>query len=655
MRNTSDHLLNKSRSITRRMFILGGVKLVVFFSIVTRLFYLQISENIKYRSLSDKNRLREWKLPPQRGVIEDFFGQKIANNTQLFQLHMIPEDVPNLGGLLSRLSTLINFNRSQQASLLKKIKKRKPWEPVIVSDNLTWAEFSKLNLFLHEMQGIKPVVTVARKYIDDGSSSHLIGYVADVSKTDLENSSFLSEINVPGLKIGKTGLEKSLNKSIIGRTGFQRYEVNAHGKRVKEVKFIQGTIGKNYKTTIDITIQQYANDLLKDKTGSICVMDIYTGDIIAMVSSPTFNPNKFVHGINYKDWQELIGNPNKPLVNKSIAGLYPPGSTIKPLVALSALENDVISPKLTVQCKGHIELYNHKYHCWREKGHGYMNLRSAIKQSCDIYFYEVARRLGVDRLSKTAKKFGLGKKVFNVFDEEKIGLVPNTQWKLKNIGRGWVLGETLIAGIGQGYYQSTPMQLCLMTAQIANGGYKIKPRIIHDTNSLEPIVNAWKKKLNAKKEEIKYDTELFSMEEGNFTNPNLELEALYRNPENVKFVLDALYGATNEPMGTSYGSRHAKKKYMYAGKTGTSQIRSITEEERKLKIKNKDRPYEDRDHALFTAFAPYNQPRYAFSVVIEHGGSGSSGAAPLAKKIIKEVIDRHELREKFQEKLFEEA
>ena len=448
MRNTSDHLLNKSRSITRRMFILGGVKLVVFFSIVTRLFYLQISENIKYRSLSDKNRLREWKLPPQRGVIEDFFGQKIANNTQLFQLHMIPEDVPNLGGLLSRLSTLINFNRSQQASLLKKIKKRKPWEPVIVSDNLTWAEFSKLNLFLHEMQGIKPVVTVARKYIDDGSSSHLIGYVADVSKTDLENSSFLSEINVPGLKIGKTGLEKSLNKSIIGRTGFQRYEVNAHGKRVKEVKFIQGTIGKNYKTTIDITIQQYANDLLKDKTGSICVMDIYTGDIIAMVSSPTFNPNKFVHGINYKDWQELIGNPNKPLVNKSVAGLYPPGSTIKPLVALSALENDVISPKLTVQCKGHIELYNHKYHCWREKGHGYMNLRSAIKQSCDIYFYEVARRLGVDRLSDTAKKFEFSTMAFGCA----IGLGASIKYIL-NIGlnaicdHNYSLTSRLISGL----------------------------------------------------------------------------------------------------------------------------------------------------------------------------------------------------------------
>ena len=243
LRATTDHLQNKATLITRRMFILGGVKLAVFFCIVVRLFYLQISENIKYRSLSDKNRLREWKVPPQRGIIEDFFGEKIASNTQLFQLHMVPEDVPNLGELLFRLSKIINFNLRQRASLLKKIKKRKPWEPIIVSDNLTWSEFAKLNLFLHEVQGVKPVVAVTRKYSQDGSTSHLIGYVSDVSQSDLENSKFLREIHVPGLKTGKIGLEKALNESVIGGAGIQRYEVNAYGKRVKEVKFIKGTIG----------------------------------------------------------------------------------------------------------------------------------------------------------------------------------------------------------------------------------------------------------------------------------------------------------------------------------------------------------------------------------------------------------------------------
>ena len=348
-----------------------------------------------------------------------------------------------------------------------------------------------------------------------------------------------------------------------------------------------------------------------------------------------------MHGISREDWKSLLDDDKKPLINKSLAGLYPPGSTIKPIVALSALENDITNTKSTVHCKGSIELYGQKYYCWKDKGHGFMNLRNAIKQSCDVYFYEIARKLGVDRLSITAKKFGLGKKVFNSFKEEKSGLVPNTKWKIKNIGKGWVLGETLITGIGQGYFQSTPMQLCLMMAQLANGGYEIKPRIIDDKYALPPIINAWRKEFTAK-------------------NKNLEisksgLKKLFDNQENIKFVLDALYGASNEPLGTSYRSRLTKPEYVYAGKTGTSQIRTITKEERELEIKNKDLPYEKRDHALFAAFAPYKNPRYAISVVIEHGGSGSSTAAPIAKKVLKKVIERHELRKKFQLDLFQDV
>jgi len=625
MRSFSETFENKSRLITRRMFILSSLKIAVFIGIICRLFYLQISENIKWRSLSDKNRLREWKMPPQRGIIEDYFGEKIAKNSQVFQLHMIPEDVPNLEELFFRLSKIIDFNERQKSNLIKRLKKRKPWEPIIISDNLSWSEFSRLNLFLHETPGIKPVVSIARKYIEDGSFSHIIGYVSAVSVKDLENSALLRKINIPGLKTGKNGLEKSLNEDMIGKPGLQRFEVNAYGKRIKELKFVEGTAGKNYRTTLDIDVQKFTSELLKDKSGSICVMDIYTGDIIAMVSSPTFDANKFVHGIDTKDWQDLINDDKKPLINKSIAGLYPPGSTIKPLVALSALENDVISPNTTTECKGVIELYGHTYHCWKEKGHGFLRLREGIKQSCDIYFYEVARRLGVDRLAETANKFGLGNKVFDILDEERTGLVPSTKWKLKNIGRGWLLGETLLAGIGQGYFQVTPIQLCLMTAQLANGGYKIKPKIIYNEQALQSTTDASREQFGQ----------------------------LYRNQENVKFVLDAQFGATNEPMGTSYRSRHVKPEYIFAGKTGTSQIRSITEEERELKIKQKDLPYKRRDHALFTAFAPYKNPRYAFSVVIEHGGAGSSAAAPLAKKVIKKVLDRQQLRTKYQPDLFQ--
>ena len=640
MLNNSQSFSNKSRMISRRIFIFSIIKFAVFFSIIGRLFYLQISENLKYKSLSDKNRLREWQVIPQRGIIEDYFGNKMASNKQVFQLHMMPEDVPNIEELFFKLSRLIEFNKQEKTSLIKRLKKRKPWQPIIVSENLSWAEFSRLNLFVHEIPGIKPVVAVAREYIEDGSLAHLVGYVSSVSAKDLQKNKYLRSINVPGLKTGKSGLEKSLNRSIIGKPGFQRFEVNAYGKRVKELKFTQGTFGKNYKTTIDIEIQKYASKLIAGKSGSVCVMDIYTGDIIAMVSAPTFDPNQFVHGISLDNWKKLIEDKKYPLLNKSLSGLYPPGSTIKPIVALSALENDIVSPKFVVDCRGSIDFYDKKYHCWKEKGHGLMGLRNAIKQSCDVYFYEISRRLGIDRMSETAKKFGLGKKAFDIFNEEKVGVVPSTKWKRKNIGKNWYLGETLISGIGQGYFQTTPMQLCLMTAQLANGGYKIKPRVIDDRNEIQPTVNAWRKE--------------FQIRNNNLDTPNPELEKLFTNKENVKFVLDALYGATNEPRGTSYGSRLTKSGYIFAGKTGTSQVRTISEEQRKLKLKNKDLEYKNRDHALFTAFAPYKKPRYAISVIIEHGGSGSSGAAPIAKKLIKQILDRHNLRQKNQLDLFQD-
>ena len=637
----SENFQNKSKLISRRMFMLTSLKIVVFISLIVRLFYLQISENIKYRSLSDKNRLREWKIAPRRGVIEDYFGKKIAENTQVFQLHMFPEDVPKLEELFFKLSRIINFNDKEQRKLLKRLKKRRPWEPIIIYDNLSWEDFAKLNVFAHDIQGIKPVVSVARNYSTNSASAHVIGYVSDVSVKDLENSELLREMNIPGLKTGKNGLEKYLNEEMIGKPGLQRFEVNAFGKRIKELKLINGSNGKSFRTTIDQDIQEYVSSLMKKKSGSVCVMDIYTGDIVSIVSNPTFDSNKFVHGISQKDWNELLNDDKKPLINKAMAGLYPPGSTIKPIVALSALEHDVINTNLVVQCKGSVERYGQKYHCWKKKGHGYMTLRSAIKQSCDIFFYETSRRLGIDRMSVTAKKFGLGKKVLNLFNEEKSGVVPNTEWKLKNIGQSWYLGETLISGIGQGYFLSTPLQLCRMTAQLANGGYEIKPRIIDNKYELQEVINAWR--------------EEFNIINNNLDKLNPKLKKLYRNKENIKFVLDAMYGATNEPMGTSYRSRFIKKEYVFAGKTGTSQVRTITAEERKLKLKNIDLPYEKRDHALFTAFAPYNKPRYALSIIIEHGGSGSSGAAPIAKKVIKKVIDRHKLRKKYQLDLFQDA
>ncbi len=623
---------NKSKMISRRMFMLSAAKAVVFFGIVGRLVSLQINESTKYKTLSDKNRFREWRIAPQRGIIKDFFDNEIATNEKVYQIHITPENTQNLEHLLFRLKNILYLSDKKINFLKRKIAKQKPWEPIIVSENLTWAEFSRINLFLHELQGAEPIVSVARIYPNQ-STSHIVGYVSEVSAKDLKNKEYLKQLPVQGIAVGKTGLENSLDQNIIGEVGFQRYEVNAYGKRIKQIEVDQGVAGKDYQTTIDLEVQSVASDLLKDKAGAVCVMDIYNGDVIAMTSSPNYDPNAFVHGIETKDWNYLLEHRDKPLVNKAISGLYPPGSTIKTIVALSALENDIVNPKQSVNCTGVIDFYGEKFHCWKKKGHGYMSMRSAIQKSCDVYFYEIARKLGVDRLSVTAKKFGLGKKVLPDFFEEKAGVVPNTSWKKKNIGQNWYLGETLHSGIGQGYFQTTPLQLCLMTAQIANGGYEIKPRVVYENTK-----NDLKSYIKFKNENP--DTPLPS----DIFLKNFNLNPLFRNKENINFIKDAMYAATNEPGGTSYGSRLTKKEFIFAGKTGSSQVKTFTEKQREEEVKQKDLVYKDRDHALFVAFAPVSDPQYAISVIIEHGGSGSSAAAPVAKKVIKKVLERHKER-----------
>ena len=490
-----DSGFKKSNIVNRRMFIFAAAKAVIFCGIVGRLFSLQISENKKYLTLSDKNRLREARLPPVRGEFEDYFGNRIAKNLTVYQLHVVPEQVEDFKILMVRLKDILNFSNNYLQELIKKKNKQKPWETLIVSENLTWHEFTKINFYLHELSGATPVLTVGRNYPYNETYTHVLGYVSEASVEDLINNETIKQRNVPGLRVGKTGLEKALENELIGTNGIQRFEVNAYGKRINQIDFQEGKQGKTIKLTIDTEIQKYTGELLNKKAGSISIMDIYTGEIIAMNSSPSFDPNLFLYGIEINKWKEIQKNPLKPLLNKTVSGLYSPGSTIKPIVALSALENHVISPNFTVNCRGHkhpLELYGMKYHCWKKQGHGYMKLKNAIKQSCDTYFYETARLLGVDRLNETAKKFGLGNVVLGEYFNEKKGVIPSTKWKKEAIGQNWYLGETLINGIGQGYIQTTPLQLCLMTAQLANGGHKIYPKIISDNE--ESISKALNKK-----------------------------------------------------------------------------------------------------------------------------------------------------------------
>ena len=624
--------IRKTDVINRRMFIIGAAKIIIFTGIIARLFSLQVNENKKYLTLSDKNRIREWKLPPIRGDIVDYFGNIIAGNLKVYQLHIIPEQVENFNYLLTRLKTLLNLSDKKIEKIVKLKNKLKPWESIIVSENLSWSDFLKINNYLYDLVGVKPVMTISRNYPFSEVYTHILGYVSQPNEEEILANETVQERFVPGMKIGKLGLEKTLENHLIGTNAIQRYEVNAYGKRINQLEHQKGKQGLRVRLTVDTEVQKACGKLLNDRAGSISVMDIYTGDIIAMYSSPSYDPNKFLFGISNDDWALIRNNPLKPLVNKTLSGLYSPGSTIKPIVALSALENKIVSPSFKVKCTGKMELYGQTFHCWKEKGHGFVSLKNAMKQSCDTYFYEVARLLGVDRLNVTAEKFGLGKKVLgDYFDFEKSGLFPNTKWKKNNLGKGWVLGETLITGIGQGYTQTTPLQLCLMTAQIANGGYSIKPRIIVDNNPMP---------LEEIKRKLKEET-LHAQE-----------KKLFNDPRNIKIVQEAMFSSTNELYGTSYKSRIDDPKYQFAGKTGTAQVKRISMRERELDLKIEQIPYKDRDHALYIAYGPYINPRYALSIIVEHGGSGSRTAAPIAKELFKLIIDRNDLRNK--QKNFEE-
>ena len=638
----------KPHIINRRMFIIAVAKAFVFTGIIARLFSLQISDNKKYLTLSDKNRLREWRLPPVRGEFVDYFGNIIAGNLKVYQLHVVPEEVENFKYLMLRLKDILAIDNSSFKKIVKKKELQKPWETLVISENLTWEQFAKVNYYLHELTGAKPVLSISRNYPFNDNYTHILGYVSEANENDILNNEAIKKNHVPGLKVGKTGLEKSYERKLIGTNGVQRYEVNAYGKRIKQIDHERGEHGDKIKITVDTEVQKLSNELLKGVAGSISVMDIYTGEIIAMQSSPSFNPNLFLFGISRDEWQLIRNNPLKPLVNKTLSGLYSPGSTIKPIVALSALENDIIDKNFKVNCTGKIEMYGQTYHCWKKKGHGVVNLRKAMKQSCDTYFYEIARKLGVDRLKVTATKFGLGEKVLgDVYDNEKKGLIPNTQWKIDNLGKGWVIGETLITGIGQGYMQTTPLQLCLMTAQIANGGYKIYPKI--KANENDETYEQIKISIAKRREEKNKKDNTLQSSDGLFSfKKEKNHKALYKNYKNIKLIQEAMFASTNEARGTSYSSRIKNPKYQFAGKTGTSQVKRITEKQRKLELKTIDIPYNDRDHALYVAFGPYKNPRYALSVVVEHGGSGSSTAAPIAKKLFKLIIDRHELREKIR-------
>ena len=593
---------SKSKTISRRGFILGLAKVAFFGIITSRLAYLQLFKSKEFKQLSDRNRYREIKEVPERGIIYDFKNRVIASNNQVYLLSIFPSEIKNLNEFFYSLRSYIDFDILEINKFKREIyrhKKTKKYQAYIIDKKLPWKVISNINYNLSNISYVQPIVSFERTYSHAKEFAHIVGYVGEPNKKDLKS---ISEkfLNTPNLKIGKNGIEKKFEDLIIGSPGKSVIETNAFGRQLKQISYNQGIKGKNFNSTLDSELQVFANKTLGNESGSVIVMTT-RGEIRCCTSSPSFDANLFTYGINSFEYEKYLRDEKKPLSNKALSSQYPPGSTLKMLVAISVMENGIVNSNFKIRCKESTEYFGQKYHCWKEKGHGVVDMKKAIKESCDIYFYEVARLLGVDRMYKTALKFGLGQYVLDNFLEEKKGVFPNTKWKKKYIGQPWYLGETIIAGIGQGYIQTTPIQLCKMVAQIANGGFKIKPS------------------LNA--------------------NDNFELgEKIIENDDHLKIIKDSLDVATNEWRGTSYNSR-IKGDLKFCGKTGTSQVRRISQRQRELDIKNKDLPWKFRDHSLFTGYGPVSNPEYAISVIIDHGGSGSSKAAPIAKKVMQKVFE----------------
>ncbi|CAN1593766.1 FtsI Cell division protein FtsI/penicillin-binding protein 2 [Candidatus Pelagibacterales bacterium] len=583
----------KKSIINRRKAILTTAKYTFFGLIGLRLLWLQVFQKNKYSILSDRNRFKEWKIAAERGLILDRFNNKIAENRQLYRIALIKGDVTDLGFVLVTLDKFLRLD----SEIIEKTKidftKLRKFQPYVINKNLTWAEFSKINSNLFILNGVQPFISMERHYNYPYEFAHVLGYVGVPNENDLQNQKD-DLFRTPGIKIGKLGIEKILNRELIGTPGFTRFEVNAAGRAVRTVEFVDGISGNALKTSLDLELQKLTYQKFGRYAGSAIAMDIKTGEVLACVSTPSFDTNKFAFGITQPEFNELLKNERKPLINKFLSGQYSPGSVVKPIIGLAALENKIVDQDYTHFCSGKIELYGQEFYCWKDGGHGKINLKDAIKKSCDIYFYEVARLLGVDRLAETIRKFNFGQTTLKDFDEEKKGLVPDTKWKKNVLGKPWLLGETLITGIGQGYILATPMQICKSMAELANGGYIVNPTFYLDEKS--------------KSSRMDFDA------------------------ENIKIINEALVAATNEPGGTSYNSR-LNGKLKFAGKTGTSQVTKLTIKDREDNANPNSREYKYRDHSLFAGFGPVEEPKYAVAVVAEHAGPGSRVAAPIASSM----------------------
>ncbi len=610
----------RQKAFTRRALVFSGGAAALTTVLVGRLYYLQVVSADRYRVLADENRISWRLLPPPRGRILDRFGVELANNQRNYRILLIPEQTPDVEQTLVELKDLVRLDEHDHRRVLRDAGRNASFMPVTVLENLSWEQFARINVHMPDLPGVQPDVGESRFYPYRESLAHLVGYVGPVSPKEQTGEPLLE---LPGFRTGKSGIEKTREKALRGKAGNSQVEVNAYGRAIRELEREDGNPGHDVRLSIDMELQRFAYERLKEDAGSVVVVDVHTGEVLALVSAPSFDPNAFNLGLDVEQWRVLTQHPRTPLVHRAISGQYAPGSTFKMIIALAALEAGVISADHRVFCGGKIEFGDRFFHCWKKGGHGELSLANAIEQSCDIHFYDVARRVGIDRIGKMASRFGLGVPTGIGLEGEEDGLVPTRAWKRKRHDEPWHQGETLVSGIGQGYLLVTPLQLAMMTAQIANGGFRIKPTLV----ARDPQTSV--RQANA-------GTPLDGVHQASAGPESIGLSAA-----SLSLIHRAMDMVNNSPYGTAYRSRIAEPAMAIAGKTGTVQVRRITKAERQTRLlKNHERPWKDRDHALFVGYAPVSNPRYAVSVVIEHGGGGASAAAPVARDVLEEVQRR---------------
>lgn len=600
---------DKGKVLIRRSLIMATMKFLLLMVIIARLYYLQVYQADKYKTLSDENRISTRLLVPPRGIIYDRNGTVIASNQQNFQAMIVAEQAPNVQETLDAFKKIMPLSETEEEKIKKDLKRNRSFVPIKIKDNLTWEEVSRIQLNAPDLPGIFIDEGLTRYYPFGESMAHFLGYVSSVSDKDVKDDPLLE---VPGFKIGKSGIEKYFEKDLRGESGNLKQEVNAYGRIMKEIERVDGTPGKDIHLTIDARLQQKAFDAFGEESGAAILLDVHTGEILAFVSAPSFDPNMMTQGLSQDEWNALLHNERNPLTNKAISGQYSPGSTFKMIVAMAALEAGVIKPETRSYCSGKMSLGNHLFHCWKKQGHGHLNVVEALQHSCDIFFYETAQKLGIEKIANMARRFGLGSKIDIGLENEKAGLIPDKEWKLRRFGEPWQQGESLISGIGQGYILTTPLQLATMTARLVNGGYEVKPTF---------------QKVSA-------------------TDKN-KIKKIDVSQANLELMKEGMYAVVNKPGGTAFMSQFNYHGERMGGKTGTTQVRRITLKERREGIKKESElPWRLRNHALFVGYAPQDNPKYAVAVLVEHGGGGSSVAAPLAGKILKEAIMLDPTREK---------